>query len=135
MVQMVEDFFVYQLDFVGIAAGATGTGNIQIQADSDFKWVKATHGSNIANAAQTDSTRVIPLATINVTDSGSGRQLMSAPVPIENIFGDGLLPFILPVPRIFRGRSSISVSVVNFSAGSTYNIRLSFVGTKLFKMG
>lgn len=134
-VQYVEDFFIYQLDFAGIAAGATGTGNIQIQADSDFKWIKATHETNIANAAQTDSARVIPLATINITDTGSGRQLMSSPSPIENMFGTGLLPFILPVHRIFRARSSISISVANFSAASTYNIRLSLIGTKIFKMG
>lgn len=134
-VQFIEDYFVYQLDFTGLAGGTTGNGSIQVQADSDFKWIKATHESNIANAVQTDSTRVIPLVTINLTDTGSGRQLMSAPVPIENIYGTGLLPFLLPVPRIFRARSTISVTVSNFTAATTYNIRLSFIGTKLFKMG
>lgn len=134
-VQIIEDYFVYQLDFTALAGGTTANASIQIQADSDFKWVKSTYHANIANAILTDSTRVIALATINVTDTGSGRQLMSAPVPIENIFGVGLVPYILPVPRIFRARSTISVSLANFTAATTYNIRLSFIGTKLFKMG
>lgn len=134
-VQFIEDYFIYQLDFTALAGGTTGNGSIQIQADSDFKWIKSTHESNIANAIQTDSSRVIPLVTVNITDTGSGRQLMSAPVPIENIYGTGPLPFLLPVPRIFRARSTIAVTVSNFTAATTYNIRLSFIGTKLFKMG
>lgn len=134
-VQIIEDYFVYQLDFTALTGGTTANSSIQIQADSDFKWVKSSYHANIANGTQTDSSRVIALATINITDTGSGRQLMSAPVPIEDIFGTGLLPYILPVPRIFRARSTISVSLANFTAATTYNIRLSFIGTKLFKMG
>lgn len=133
--QYIEDYFVYELDFTGLASGTSANASIQIQADSDFKWIKATHESNIANAGQTNDTRVIPLVTIQITDTGSGRQLMSAATPIENIFGTGLLPFILPVPRIFRARSTLAVAVANFDAANTYNLRLSFVGTKLFKMG
>lgn len=132
--QTVEDFFTYETDFAALANGATATNNIQVQADSDFKWLKATAAADIAGAPQTESSIVIPLVTILITDTGSGRQLMSAPVPIADIFGIGQLPFILPLPRIFRARSSISVTVANYSAATTYNLRLSFIGTKIFQM-
>jgi hypothetical protein len=59
---------------------------------------------------------------------------MSGAVPVVNLFGIGEIPFILPVPRIFKARSSITVAVANFSAATTYNLRLSFIGTKLFQM-
>lgn len=132
----ISDFFVYEVDFTaGIAAGATGNGSFTVQADSDFKWLKACYFADIAVAAQTDSTRIIPLATVLITDQGSGRQLMSAAVPIPSIFGTGQIPFILPVPKIFAAKSTVGVSVVNFSAASTYNLRLSFIGVKLFKQG
>lgn len=133
--QYVEDYFVYQIDFSNLAPGGTSTGNINVQADSDFKWIKATYHANETNVSQQQSTRVIPLVTVQITDSGSGRQLFNNPVPIENVFGTGLLPFILPVYRIFKARSNIAVTLINFSAGSTYNIRLSFIGTKIFKLG
>jgi len=133
--QFLEDFTVYELDFSALANGTSATGNIQIQADSDFKLVKTTYMADIATAAQTDSSRVIPLCTITITDTGSGRQLTSAAVPIPNIFGTGLIPFILPVPRIFKARSNIAITVANYSAATTYNLRLSFIGTKLFQIG
>lgn len=133
--QFIEDLFVYELDFAALANGDSATSNIQIQADSNFKWIKAACEANLAAAAQTDSSRVIPLVSILITDTGSGRQLMSAAVPIANMFGTGLIPFILPVPRIFNARSNIAVTVANYSAATTYNLRLSFIGTKMFELG
>lgn len=132
----ISDFFIYEVDFTaGIAAGTTGNSSFTVQADSDFKLLKTCYFADIAVGALTDSTRIVPLATVLITDQGSGRQLMSAATPIPNIFGTGQIPFILPVPKIFAAKSTVGVSVVNFSAASTYNIRLSFIGVKLFKQG
>lgn len=130
----VEDFTVYQLDFT-LAAGASQTQSIPIQADSAFKWTKAAYYATIANAAFTATTRPIPNMTIQVTDTGSGRVLFNNPVPIPSIFGEGELPFILPVERIFDARSSMQVTVANFDAAVTYTTRLSFIGSKIFKYG
>lgn len=134
-VQYVEDFFIYEFDVLAIAPAATVNGNIQIQADSDFKLTKITLMADIAAAAQLESTVVIPLATLMVLDTGSGRQIFSAPVALGAIFGNGRLPFILPVPRIFKARTNISLAVVNYDAAVTYNIRMAFIGSKIFQMG
>ena len=134
-VQYVEDWFIYDLDITGLAAGGTDNQSILIQADSDFKLSKLMLMADIAHAAQTAANRVIPLCTMQIVDSGSGRQLFSNPVALGALFGDGTLPHILPVPRIFKARSSISITTVNYDAASTYNIRLAFEGTKLFTLG
>ena len=134
-VQYVEDFFIYEFDFAGIAPGATVNGSITIQADSDFKLVKLAQFSDIAAAAQLSGTLVVPLISLSVIDTGSGRQLFSAPVPMGAIFGNGTLPFILPVPRIFKARTNISLTFVNYDAAATYNIRTCFIGSKIFQMG
>ena len=134
-VQSVQDYFTYQVNFASLAAGASANGSFQVQADSDFKWLKATVMADLAGAAQTVSTQVIPLVTIQITDTGSGRQLMSAPVPIFNMFGTGQIPFILPVPRIFKARANVAIAVANYSAATAYLFRLSFIGTKIFRMG
>lgn len=134
--QFVEDFFVYVVNFTALAAaGGVGNGNIQIQADSDFKWVKSCYHVDIALAAQQEATRQIPLCTVNITDSASGRALMNAPVPVPSLFGHEGQPFILPIARIFKANSNIAIAVANFDAAAIYNLRLSFIGTKIFRMG
>ena len=97
-----------------------------IQAQAQF--------SDIAAAIQTDSSRVIPVATVLITDSGSGRQFMDSDVPVASIFGTGALPFVLPQPKIVSARSNLTVKVTNLTAGTTYNIRLAFIGVKLFAL-
>ncbi|MDE2019680.1 MAG: hypothetical protein KGJ13_05045 [Patescibacteria group bacterium] len=134
-VQYVEDFFIYEIDASALAAGGVFNGNIQILADSDFRWTKFAGFADIAGAAQTDSGRVIPLVTVNIVDTGSGRNLMSSAVPWGAYIGSGTLPFILPVPRIFKARTNIAVTMTNYSAATTYNLRLSFIGSKIFQLG
>lgn len=129
----IDEFFTYEVDFLALAAGATANGNIAIESSSDFRWIKGCFFADIAVAAQTQSTQIIPLCTVLITDSGSGQQLSSAAMPVTSVFGTGQIPFILPVSRVFTARSNIQVTVVNFSAASTYNLRLSFIGAKVYK--
>lgn len=132
--QFVESFTVYELDFLALAAGTTANGAIQIQADSQFRWVKAAYYATVANAAFLLSTIPIPSVTVQINDTGSGRQLFNAAVPVPSVFGRGELPFILPVSYVFQPRSSMQVTVANFDAAVTYNLRLSFIGTKIFEL-
>jgi hypothetical protein len=134
-VQYVEDFFIYTLNALALAGGGVNNSNIQIQADSAFKLIKLAMFADIAVAIQTDSSRVLPLATVQIVDTGSGRQLFSEATPFSAIFGQGGLPFILPIPRIFMPRSNIAVTLTNLTAATTYNIRMSFIGTKMFALG
>ena len=120
---------------MALAAAASATGSVTIQADSDFMLQKLTYFADIAAAAQTDSTRVIPLITVQITDSGSGRNIFETAIPVPSIYGTGELPFILPTPKLFSARSTINVTVANFDAASAYNLRLSFIGYKVFYKG
>jgi hypothetical protein len=128
-----RDFYVYELDFFALANGSSATSNFTIQADSDFFWTSAMYLADIAAATLTDSTRVIPLVTVLITDTGSGRQLMSSAMPLASLFGTGQLPFVLPRQRLFKANSTITVTAANYSTASTYNFRLSFLGEKAFK--
>ena len=130
-----EDFFTYEIDFAALAPAAQANGSIQIQADSDFKWLKSAYYADIAAAAFTATTRPIPSVTVQITDGGSGRNLMNQAVPVPSLFGIGELPFILPIPRVFKANSTINISVTNFDAAETYNLRMSFIGLKQFYAG
>lgn len=130
----VAEYAVYGVNFLALAPAATAEGQIQIQADSAFRWISAAFYATIANAAFTRQTTPIPSVTIQITDNGSGRVLFNIPVPVPAVFGFGDLPYILPVPRQFKERSSVSFSVVNFDAAVTYNLRLVLHGAKLFRL-
>jgi hypothetical protein len=128
-----RDFFVYTINFDALAAGAADQGAIQIQTDSDFELQKLTAFADIALAAQTADSRVLPLVTIQLQDTGTGRNLFNAPVAIPGLFGDGALPFILPTSKWFTRNASVAVQVANFSAATTYNLRVFLIGSKVFK--
>ena len=125
-----KEFYTYGIDFSSLAASTDSSGIINIEADSWFIAQKLTYTADIAAATQTANSRVIPLCTILITDTGSGRQLSNIAMPIPSIMGNGELPFILPTPKIFKPRSAISVKVANYSAATTYNLHIAIHGSK-----
>lgn len=127
-----RDFCIYDIDFLALANGSSGSGAIQIRTDSDFELQKLSMFADIDAAGQTEATRIIPLVTIQITDTGTGRTLFNQPVAIGAIFGDGRIPFILPTTKIFTKNASVVVDVVNFDAANTYNLRLALIGSKIF---
>lgn len=129
---IAKDFYTYATEFSSIAAGASSSQNISIQADSDFMVQKLTYFADVAGAAQTDANRVVPLVNVTITATSSGRQLMNISVPVPLLFGTGELPFILPQPKVFPARSTVNFVISNFSAATTYRVSLAMVGAKLF---
>jgi len=129
----VQDFYIYVADFAALAASASATVSLSVEADSTFVWTKAAYYAD-ANpiAAQTDSTRVIPNVLVSITDSGSGRNLQNKPVPLNCYGGHDGLPFVLPVAREFKASSSINVSIVNVSTVVFNNLKFCLIGYKKF---
>jgi hypothetical protein len=134
--QYVEDLFIYLASTTNLAVAASIPINVNIQADSDFKLLKLAQFSNshasITNQQQ--ATRVLPLVTVQITDTGSGRLLFSNPVPLPAIAGDGQVPFILPIARIFKASSTITVTFANYDSAIAYDLNLALIGTKIFRM-
>jgi len=128
-----RDFFTYELDFAALVTATSAQSSFTIQSDSSFLWQYGAMFVDLAAAGQVESNQIIPLVSCAITDSGSGRQLSSANVPLMAQFGNGRLPFMLPSPRFFRSQTQVNVSLTNFSNGVNYNIKLSFIGTKFFK--
>ena len=127
-----RDFYIYEAEALALAPAGSANDIINIEADSDFILQKFAYESDIAAAAYTFNTKPIPLITIQLIDSGSGRQLMQNPIPVASFMGDGQLPFILPNPRKFLRNSTIQIAFTNFDAAVTYNIRLAFIGYKIY---
>lgn len=130
-----RDYYIYELDFLAVAPAGTPQSSFTIQADSNFIWQYGCYWADIAAATETNNTRVLPNITTMIQDTGSGRQLASNPVPVPSQFGWGQDVYELPTPRLFMANSQVTVNLVNFDAAVTYNLRLQFIGTKLYKFG
>ena len=128
------DFYAYNAVFGTIAGSATSiTVPITIQADSKFEWMKSTiFGYKDGETEPFQSTDVLPL-TILIQDSGSGRLLMNAPVPVSNMAGTGQLPFILPESRIFQPNATVSFTLNNLSTSQYDNVEFTMLGRKIFR--
>lgn len=129
------DLFTYQVPvFTNLAAaGGVATNQVVIQADSDFEWVHASYEFDNAATQTTYNGRFLPNMTILITDTGSGRQLSNAAVPVMSIFGRPEQPYALPVSKVFKANSTIGFTATNFDAAiATGNLRLSLIGYKIF---
>lgn len=124
-----EEYFTYNVSVTALAAGASLTGQIQIEASSDFIWLKTAYFADIAGGAQTDSSRVIPLVNVAITDGGSAKNLQNSPTPIASLAGTEGLPFNLSLGYTFAANSNVSFTFTNRSAATTYaNVVLSLIG-------
>jgi hypothetical protein len=127
-VQYGEDFFTYSVNAAALAAGTTAILPINIQKDSAFEWLACAASVAAPTAGFTGP--AFPISVL-LTDTGSQRNLMNQPVPLLNIAGTGLNPFILPVPRRFMPMTQFTAVLNNFGATDTQNVKLSFIGRKL----
>lgn len=128
-----KDFFFYKATVADLGPGVSKTNVINIEANSDFIWLKCAYSADIAGAAQTEDSRVIPLVRVSITDSGSGRQLQNLPIPVSNMAGHDGLPLNLPEPREFQKNSNISFTFTSYDASATYaNVELVLMGYKKF---
>ena len=131
--EYLPDHFIYTVSVSGLAAGASASKIIQIEANSDFVWLKSAYTADIAGNPQTDSGRIIPLVNVSMTDSGSGKQLQNAPVSISALAGHEGLPLNIAQPRVFSANSNISFNFTNTSAGTTYGtVQLCLMGYRKF---
>lgn len=136
--QDVLDFFDPQTDgsdvmYYATNAQALSSGNpsvntlIQIDSGVDFYWVASTYQTDIAGAAQTESSVVIPLVNVIINDTGSRKNLQNIAFPISSIAGPGERPYRLIRPRLFRASSTINFTWTSIVAGGTTYANLFFV--------
>lgn len=131
--QYERDWFTYFLSFGSIAAAASNTQSFNIQADSDFELMQIAASGNKNGAAEPWPQDVQLPFNMFITDTGTGRNLMSAAVPLSLLSGSGRLPFIMPQERVFEAKSTVTVQLTSYG-GSTYdNIGIAFIGAKLFQ--
>ncbi len=117
-----------------LAAGASQSVNITFDQDSHFSWQKTVYFVDLAGAAITDAARPIPLITVSLVDTASGRQINNLPAPIDSLAGyKASEPFILPLARTFLPNATLRITFTNYSAATSYsNIFMTLHGVKQY---
>lgn len=140
--EYVSEPFTYSIPFTAVTGlNPSFSGTIQIQADADFAILQSTFDFALNTAAtDTPAAELKPNMAVLLTDTGSGRQLMDRLVPINNLFGTAMLPYVWPVPRLLAASSTLQVQVACVNAlmdfgASVYTLTLSFHGEKRFRVG
>lgn len=132
-----EDFFVYAFNFTGAPALPAAMANPQtqtvlIEADSDFEWITSNgYATTAATAAG------VVNANVNLTfkDGATSRQLSSSPYSWGSAMGNNGLPFVLPIPRIFKAKSPVTVTGQNYDSTTNYfNPFVTMHGRKIFEL-
>lgn len=135
-VAVQRDWYVYAFNVASIANGASATATINIQADADFVCERMMAFADIAGDVQTQSSQVLPLVTMMMTDSGSGRQLFNVALPIPTLCGENMTGQNLPFGRCFSANSNISALFTNYSNATTYaNLYVNLYGYKEWTIG
>lgn len=132
------DYFWYTHTALSTLASTApnATALINIDADSDFYCVALSYQAAISsNAALTESGNIIPLVTLQLTDTGSGKSLMNAPVSLAAIAGDGKRPYRLVRPRVFMANATVQLTFASFvAAGTTYStLQVILHGYKVYR--
>ena len=105
-----SDFFDYVVGpaangaIGSIASLATVTQNLNFQADFYFELWKISYIAILHGVTAPQPDNVMCEVTVFISDAGSGKQLMFAPVPLSTIAGPGREPFLVPGKRIFCHR-------------------------------
>lgn len=126
-----KDFFVYRMDILAIAAaGGAGNGAFTVQSDSDFLITSIAAAVTDPAAPQT---AVAPNGlTLELTDTGAGRNFQNGQLAFDTVVGTGQLPGYLPWPKFIDRASQVTGTVVNNQAAQAVDVRISFLGFKIF---
>lgn len=124
--------FVYTVNFINIGAGGVVTGTANIQNDSYFVTVmQAADIKDNATGLVDTQPNVAPML-VNLFDSSSGKTLSDQAVPISAWFGNVLAPYVwLARAQVYRPGGQIQVTLTN-NMGAAQNVRLSFIGFKVY---
>jgi hypothetical protein len=127
-----EDWYTYNFTLASIASAATTPITVVVESDSDFELI-LMQGGGIRNATTGQLTSA-GLIDVQLLDGGAQRNLFSASTAMNNVFGNGSTPFILPITRIFLAKTPITLTLTNIDSVTWNNLTFTLEGRKIFEM-
>lgn len=127
--------YAYPMTFLALTQAAVQTQQLQIAANADFCMLGLKYHAQIG-AIQNVSTKTVAYVRALITDNGSGEQITSAAVDLENLANNGphgVGSGAFPYPRLLAGRTSLTVQLTGYQpTAETYTtIDLLFEGLQV----
>lgn len=120
----INQFYVYNADFLPLVGNATTTVNVAIQSDADYVICFAM--GVVTDVANTTVLPFVP-QLVQLRDTAAGNYLSQSPVHYNMVYGDASNPGIFSVPYFLRAGSTLQVQHQDLS-GTNSNVRLAFCG-------
>lgn len=125
-----KEGFDYSAVALPLAAGGTVVATVAIQNDSDFLWVDITGACRDPAALETIFPN--PAVTLQINDSGSGRNVFQQPMDWVTVVGTAQLPGEFAYPYMAEMGGTLTVTFVNLGA-QAYTLRTALRGIKIFQ--
>jgi len=122
--------FTYTVSWAALAAAAqASTESIYIPTDADFMWLSTSYQADIAGAALTHSSAVVPLVTLQL--SLTSNPFTDSETPLAGLAGGPVEgPRPLSEPFWLFGGATLDLSARNYSAGTDYHLFVALHGYK-----
>lgn len=135
-----QESFTYNVPaFTALNFGQTQTQSLQIQSDSDFEVGQMSVmviPDSLADDLSVFEGEHYSGIVCNIADGATQAPLMNIPVPINNIFGTGKHPRILPQKRLLERNSVLVFTLSNIYTDAACNmakIIISLQGEKFYR--
>ena len=126
-----RDLFGYPVNALALpAAGGVLNPTFTIQGDADFQCLVLN--GTARDPAAPGTLFLNPPIMLEIHDGGSGRNLFSQPADWNTIVGDAQNPGELAYPKFFKRKGTVRVTVINNALLQAYDVRLTFIGFKIF---
>ncbi len=131
-----DAFWLVFPTFGPFTAGAQLSASVNVPNDADFECRRITYHIDDDTDEFLTATLPLPNITLLITDSGSGRNLMNVAAPLASIAdNEAASPRDLAWPKIFTRNSTITAALTNYDGTqTTYNVRLTLAGRKIFSL-
>lgn len=114
---LVPYAYPVQIAAAGMATATTQNLSLNITGNADFLCTGINYRAVLA-ASQSVSSKTAALVRMLVTDAGSNQKWTDGAVDLENYCANGGYERGLPWPRLVRGRSTLQITLTNYSSAS-----------------
>jgi hypothetical protein len=117
---------------VTLAPGAAAVFNLYVEGNAVFELLNIT--SNMLYTVLDVDGKFAAAVLLQIFDHGTGHNLFQRPIPVGVISGTGQLSHLMPVPRRFLPRTTITVTMTNIDTATTQtNVQLCLNGRKIYE--
>lgn len=113
-----------------LSSGAGAAGQIQISRDADFL-LTSIQGQTYDATAPATLVAGRPV-TVEITETGSGRNLFEGAQPLEVFAGTGEEKGVLVYPREIAAGSTLTVELTDLGSSNGTNVYLTLEGVKVY---